>query len=214
MRLARRGLLFCLSNESPTIPTVERPTGLRSGQPAMPESGWDICEWKMSRSRLPRLNLDRLPVGGDAQPMTKIAIGAMAALALTACASVPMESPADSAAGKTFAPPRQGMASLYVYRTGIFAGAYSIAVTLGQRNLGALASDTWFLIELEPGEYDVRCNAENSASAIVRIGPGETRFVDVSPAFGVMAPRCSVVETNAQQGQQGVLAGNRARAIR
>ncbi len=61
--------------------------------------------------------------------MWKIVTGAMT-LAMTACASVPMDSPADSAAGKTFAPPRPGMASLYVYRTGILAGAYSIAVTL------------------------------------------------------------------------------------
>lgn len=165
------------------------------------------------RSRLLTLCVDRPPVGCNPQTMWKIVTGAMA-LALTSCASVPMDSPGDSAAGKVFAPPPPGMASLYIYRTGAFAGAYSIAVTLGPRNLGALASDTWFLVTVEPGEYDVRCNAENNASAIVVIGPGETRYVDVSPAFGIMAPRCSVAETNAQQGQQGVLRGNRARAIR
>ena len=136
-------------------------------------------------------------------------------VALSGCASVPMAPTDLDAQGKRFQPPPPEKASFYVYRESVFGAAYSVNVTMGQRALGALAADTWFLIDVEPGQYDMRCSAgEGSDSKIVGIAAGETRYVEVAMRMGVMQPRCAVFEVNAEQGQKAVMGGKRAQEIR
>lgn len=135
-------------------------------------------------------------------------------LLLSACASVPMASRDADAAGKTFAPPPPGSATLYLYRESIFGAAYSLALSVGQRNLGALAADTWFRIDVEPGTYDVRCTTpEASGSQSVQIASGETRFVEAAIRMGFVAPRCAVFEVAPEKGRSAVTGGKRAQEI-
>ena len=85
---------------------------------------------------------------------------ALVALAsLSACASVPMATADLDVQGKRFQAPPPGKAAFYIYRESIFGGAYSLNVTMGPRTLGTLAADTWFLVDVDPGQYDMRCNA-------------------------------------------------------
>ena len=134
-----------------------------------------------------------------------------ATLLLSACASVPMASRDADTAGKTFAPPPPGSATLYLYRESLFGAAYSLALSVGQRNLGALAADTWFRIDVEPGTYDVRCmTPEASGSTSVQIASGETRFVEAAIRMGFVAPRCAVFEVAPEKGRAAVTGGKRA----
>lgn len=133
------------------------------------------------------------------------------ALALAGCASVPMAPPADNAAGKTFEPPAPGMAALYVYRGD---GHRTVSVSVGQRTLGALASDTWFRLPVAPGPHDIRCRAENADARVVSIAAGETRYVEVETTAGAWGPRCSIIEVSADHGRPAVLAGKRAAEIK
>jgi len=141
---------------------------------------------------------------------------ALVALAsLSACASVPMATADLDVQGKRFQAPPPGKAAFYIYRESIFGGAYSLNVTMGPRTLGTLAADTWFLVDVDPGQYDMRCNApESSDSKIVAIAAGETRYVEVAIRMGLVQPRCAVFEVNAEQGQKAVLGGKRAQEIR
>lgn len=133
---------------------------------------------------------------------------------ISACASVPMASSDLDAAGKQFAPPPPGKASLYVYRESIFGAAVSVSVTMGQRALGALVSDTWFQLDVDPGQYDIRCTGgEGADSKIVAIASGETRYVEVAIRMGVIQPRCAVFEVMPEQGRKAVLGGKRAAVI-
>lgn len=141
-------------------------------------------------------------------------VAATSLVALSGCASVPMASVDLDAQGKRFQEPPAGKAALYVYRESSFNAAFSINVSLGQRVLGALGADTWFLIDVEPGQYDVRCNAENSDSKMVAIAAGETRFVEVAARLGMSQPRCAVFEVNSSQGQKAITNGKRAQEIR
>ena len=135
-------------------------------------------------------------------------------LLLSACASVPMASRDADAAGKTFAPPPPGSATLYLYRESIFGAAYTVGLSVGQRSLGALAPDTWFRIDVEPGTYDVRCTTpEASASKSVQIAPGETRFVEAAIRMGFVEPRCAVFEVAPEKGRSAVTGGKRAQEI-
>jgi len=147
--------------------------------------------------------------------MPRKLLAAVALLALAGCASVPMASGDLDAEGKRFGQPPAGKAALYLYRESIFGAAMTVNVTMGQRALGALAPDTWFAIDVEPGQYDIRCNAgEGADSKIVAIAAGEIRYVEVAMRVGVMAPRCAVFEVAAAQGQKAVMGGKRAQEIR
>ena len=135
------------------------------------------------------------------------------ALLLPACASVPMATAYVDAVGKRFMPPPPGQGALYVYREGVLGAAVKMSVWEGHRTLGTLAHDTWLRVDLDPGQYVIRCTGgENGDSAVVQLGPGEIRFVDLTWRFGLMVPRCGALETNADKGRPAVLAGRRAYA--
>jgi hypothetical protein len=135
------------------------------------------------------------------------------ALLLPACASVQMSTAEADVEGKRFSPP-PGQAALYVYREGMLARGVTMSVFVNQNRLGALAQDTWFRVELDPGQYVIRCtSAENSQASIVHLAADEIRLVEIAPRFGIRTARCAVVETTPENGRVAVLAGRRAREL-
>ncbi|MGD9880658.1 MAG: hypothetical protein AB7F22_09835 [Reyranella sp.] len=133
---------------------------------------------------------------------------------LGACASVTLAPGAQDIAGKQFSPPPEGQAALYIYREGIFASAVLLPVSVGQRAIGALAVDTWFLVDVPPGTYDVRCTGgENTDMRTVQLAPGETRYVEAAIRPGFLATRCAVFEVAPETGQKAIRAGKRALEI-
>jgi hypothetical protein len=117
-------------------------------------------------------------------------------------------------AGKQFDPPPDGHAALYVYREGIFGSAILLPVSVGRRAVGALATDTWFLVDVPPGTYDVRCTGgENTDMRTVQLAPGETRYVEAAVRAGFLASRCAVFEVAPETGQKAIRAGKRAQEI-
>lgn len=131
-------------------------------------------------------------------------------LLLGACASVPMASPSDDAAGKRFDSPPAGMAALYVYRADTIGGFRTVEVTAGQRLLGDLASNTWLRVDLSPGAYDVRCKFESPAIKAVTLTQGETRYIEVGFGIG----RCLLTEVAADAAKPFIISGSRAATIR
>src|SRR5476649_1495969 len=78
------------------------------------------------------------------------------ALLLPACASVPMATAEADVQGKSFSPlPDRGV--IYFYRDSKVASALSLWVVTDQRTLGALATGTWFRVDLDPGRYVITC---------------------------------------------------------
>ena len=131
-------------------------------------------------------------------------------IVLASCASVPHASQEADAEGKRFAAPPAGQAALYVYRGGALGRGVVFSIAAADRQLGALAAGPWLRRDLEPGQYDVRCTGgENSASTIVALTAGETRFVGVTAGIGWAAPRCALAEVAAAEGRAGVLARSR-----
>ena len=143
-------------------------------------------------------------------------VGALiTAAALNACASVPMASSDADIQAKQFPPPPAGQATFYFFREGILAAAVALNASVGQRMLGQLGPDTYFRIDLQPGEYDTRCSStENSRSTTISIATGETRFVEIAPRFGVAVARCAIFEVPEQQGRSAITHGKRAAEIK
>lgn len=74
-----------------------------------------------------------------------------------------------------------------------------------------LAQDTFLWLELAPGAIDGRCaGTDGSADAVVNVGPGETRFVEVAYRPGLMGSRCAVTEVAEARGRAAMHQGIRA----
>ena len=139
-------------------------------------------------------------------------VGALVtAAALGACASVPMASPDADIQAKQFQPPSAGQATLYVFREGMLSAGMAVNASVGQRTLGQLGADSYFRVDVQPSDYDMRCGAtENSSSTTVSIATGETRFVEIATRFA----RCTILEVTEQQGRSAIAHGKRAAEIR
>lgn len=133
-------------------------------------------------------------------------------LGLAGCAppGVPVADPNYDKHGKQFDPPAQGMAALYIMNVNNAAsGAPPLTVSIGSRQLGPLASGTWFRIEVAPDNYDVRATGSGGPGwQYVRVGPGDMRFLAVRYADGTM--RGDVLDVPQGEGRPIVLAGRRA----
>src|SRR3981189_3017038 len=103
------------------------------------------------------------------------------ALLLPACvAPVPMATAEADVQGESFSPPTPGRGVLYVYREGMFAPALTVSISVGERRLSALAIDTWFRVDLDPGQYEIRCTTTNTDYRIVRLVADEISFIKVA----------------------------------
>lgn len=136
------------------------------------------------------------------------------ALLLPACsdAPVPMATNEADVQGKSFSPlPDRGV--IYFYRESKFASALSVSVLVGRDTPGALASGTWFRVDLEPGQYLIRCSVfesrPNSDPKIIQLAADEIHFVEI----GFNQGRCAVLETPPEKGRTAVLASRRAAVL-
>lgn len=137
------------------------------------------------------------------------------ALGLTACAEVvvPMAPPTDDAVGKRFDPPPQGMAALYIVNTQHQRDTPAFNVSIGRAPIGGLASATWFRLDVPSGSYDVRAaGSDGSASKIMDLAPGTTRFLTIRFAHWNLTPILN--EVAEREGKPLVISGRRAQEIR
>ena len=133
-------------------------------------------------------------------------------LGLAGCAppGVPVAHPNYHKHSKQFDPPTQGPAALYIMTVNNAAScAPPLVVSIGSRQLGPLASGTWFRVEVAPDNYDVRATGSGGPGwQYVRVGPGDMRFLAVRYADGTL--RGDVLDVPQSEGRPIVLAGRRA----
>ena len=80
----------------------------------------------------------------------------------TGCASVPMAPPAEDEAKKTFAPPTDGMAGIYLFRDSSFGGALLKSVYIDGKFLGETGPNVYFYTEVDPGQHTFSTESEFS----------------------------------------------------
>ena len=95
----------------------------------------------------------------------------------TACSGV---SPWQEAWGPDFPQPNSGQAAVYLVRGSAPEGAPPINLTIGRRPIGGLASNTYYLFDLQPRLYDIRAfGTQTSSEQIITVAPGQTRFFQI-----------------------------------
>lgn len=128
----------------------------------------------------------------------------VATVALSGCASVPMADHQADVRAKTFAPPTDGKANLYVYRNEVFGGAVKLTLVLDDKVIGDTGPNTYVLRQISPGKHTLVSKSENDAKLALDAKAGRNYFVWQEVKMGLFSPRTALHEVDAATGEKGV----------
>lgn len=126
-----------------------------------------------------------------------------AAILLTGCASVPMATPEQDAAAKSFTV-KADKANLYIYRNESFGGAVKMPVLVDGKMVGDTMKMSYIKYEVAPGAHTIISKAENDAELKVDAAAGKNYFVWQEVKMGVWSARSALSLVDAEKGQAGV----------
>ena len=129
-------------------------------------------------------------------------------------ATVPLMDQQYDREAETFQP-KPGKGNVYVARSNAFGGsAIAFEIDLDGRGVGSIAPNTYHLFELDPGQHVIAAtSAENADHVVLQVEQGQNHFIQVEPAWGMMAARVSVEEIPPEKGRQLVIEGSRAETL-
>ncbi|MDK6725314.1 DUF2846 domain-containing protein [Neisseria mucosa] len=134
-------------------------------------------------------------------------------LMLSACVtSVPMGNADVSSKAKIFAPPSEGKAGLYVYRSGILGGALKKDIWVDGNCLGTSAPNVFFYIEVDGGkEHTVTTASEFSTNSVpLHTEAGKHYFVRQYIKMGAFVGGANVKQVSEAEGKAEVMKLNMA----
>lgn len=136
----------------------------------------------------------------------KLVMVICASLLSVGCATVPMENAEMSDKAKSFVPPSDGTAALYIYRSGIFGSALKKDVWVDGRCIGETAPNTFFHEEVKGGmEHKVSTESEFSPNdLLVRTESGRNYFVRQYIKLGVFVGGAGLELVDEEQGKADV----------
>ena len=123
---------------------------------------------------------------------------------LIGCASVPMAPMDIDAKAKEFSP-EPNKASLYVYRNENFGAAIPMTVSVNGKTLGQTAAQTYFRLNIMPGQYTVESYTENVSSLPLSVEAGKNYFVWQEVKMGMWAARSMLQQVDESTGRAGVV---------
>lgn len=117
----------------------------------------------------------------------KLALIIVTTALFTGCASVQMESAEKSDLAKTFSPPANGNAALYIYRSGVLGGALKKDVWVDGKCIGETAPNVFFYEEVQGGvPHKISTESEFSPNdLLVNTEKGKNYFVQQYIKMGV-----------------------------
>jgi len=129
-----------------------------------------------------------------------------AILLVSGCASVPMAPASEDAALKTFAPPEEGKAGVYIYRNSFVGKALKKDLHLDGEFLGESANKTYFYRQVEPGEHTISTESEFGDNAFTFVAQaGLNYFIRQYIKMGVFVGGADLELVPEEEGRTGVL---------
>jgi len=127
-------------------------------------------------------------------------------LAMTGCASVPMEGMEETSIAKKFNPPVEGSSGLYIYRPSSLGGAVRIDVYVDGKCIGKSAPYVFFYEEVE-GDKSHKVSTESEFSPndlIVKVKSGMHYFIRQYIKFGVFVGGAGLELVDEEKGKKEV----------
>jgi len=135
---------------------------------------------------------------------------AVALLAATGCASVPLMPEADDLAAKTFAKPPADRAHVYVYRNESFGAAVKLGILLDGFMVAESAAKTYVLLPVAPGKHVVTSVAGSNDELAVDAAGGKTYFIWQEVKMGAFSANSKLNAVDEATGKAGVQECKRA----
>lgn len=133
-------------------------------------------------------------------------ITAIAVSFLSGCASIPMESPENTAMAKQFNPPSEGNSGLYIYRAGGPGGALKKDVRVNDKCIGETAPKVFFYEEVAGNaEHTVSTESEFSPNKlIVSTETGKNYFIKQYIKMGVFVGGANLKLVDEEKGKKAI----------
>jgi len=150
----------------------------------------------------------------DKYKMQKILHAVLISISITilaGCASVPMATPEQDRARKTFSKPAANKAGLYVYRNSMIGKAVRKSLYIdGYEWWGEIPNKVYLYKEITPGEHKLSTESEfGHISFKFEVQEGKNYFIKLSMKLGVVAVASATLDMVPEEvGQQGVLRSN------
>jgi hypothetical protein len=127
----------------------------------------------------------------------------VAAVMAGGCASVPMASPEQDTAAKSFAV-KPGKANIYVYRNESMGAAIKMTLVMDGKLVGSSAAKTYLLLEVDPGNHTLISKTENDSTLSVAAAAGRNYFVWQEVKMGAFSARSALQLVDDAKGKAGV----------
>ena len=127
-------------------------------------------------------------------------------LAMTGCASVPMEGMEETSIAKKFNPPVEGSSGLYIYRPSSLGGALKKDIWVDGKCIGESAPYVFFYEEVE-GDKSHKVSTESEFSPndlIVKVKSGMHYFIRQYIKFGVFVGGAGLELVDEEKGKKEV----------
>lgn len=125
---------------------------------------------------------------------------------LAGCASAPLASPEEDAASKTFAPPPEGKAGLYVFRNHWLGHALIKTVYLDGQPIGDTGNKMFLHRFVEPGPHKLSSESEFGNDDLEWTAvAGENHFFRQYIKMGVFSGGSNLEAVGAEEGKKEVL---------
>jgi hypothetical protein len=136
----------------------------------------------------------------------KMLVVAVLTALVTGCASVPMESKEASEQAKRFAPPPQGQAGLYIYRTAGVGGALKKDIWVDGKCVGQSAPNVFFYEAVKAGqEHTIVTESEFSPNEIkLAVANGINYFVRQYMKMGVFVGGANLEVVGEEEGKAAI----------
>jgi len=128
---------------------------------------------------------------------------AVAALAASACASVPMASKERDDAAKTFRPHAE-LTNLYVYRASEWGSGVKYPVIVDGRMVGELPGSTFLVTAVPPGKHRLVVTAETTKSLDFETLVGKNFYIKVTPAMGWFSANANLYAMEEPEAQEDI----------
>jgi hypothetical protein len=98
--------------------------------------------------------------------------------------------------------PEHGKALVYIYRSGVLAGAVQTKAAVDGKWIGANLGNNYFFVQLAPGEHYICSKAENNSILTLNVEAGKTYYVRQEISIGTTKARNFAVLMDDEKGKK------------